>query len=254
MSTGKSLAVIETQDDSLLAAISAAARDPQVDAAKINALLEIKIKIDALEAENKFWDAMRECQNEMEPIRKDAMNLENKGKYAKVSTIQRIIQPIYRKHNFNLSFTAKDQDDANVVPLACIVSHACGHRQVYTLKATIDDKGPKGGGVKTQVQGTMSTSSYLRRKLYELIFDLILTDDDDDGSLGKGKKPITQDQADTITSLLAACGMKTSEQRRGFFAYCTPDGDPTITSVSQIPAFKYDKAIVALQAKERQMK
>ena len=238
------VAVMEKGD--LLSAIVVAAKDPGVDAAKINALLDIKIKMDAIEAENKFWDAMRRCQNDMEPIRKDAKNPENHSKYAKVSTIQRAIQPIYRQHEFNLSFTAKEQNDPNVVPLKCVVSHSCGHREIYELAASIDNKGAKGGGTKTEVQGTMSTSSYLRRKLYELIFDLILTDDDDDGNLGKRQVPVTQAQADTLDTLLNDAGMTTKELRRGFYAWAE------VNSIKEVPAHKFEKAVIMLQAKVQQ--
>lgn len=233
--------------DSLLGAIVQAARDPKVDAAKISALLDIKVRIEAIESENAYWSAMKLCQDDMEPIRKDAKNPETHSKFAKVSTVQKATQPIYRKHGFCLTFTADDAD-VTVVPLVCIVSHEAGHRQKYRLKATIDDKGPKGGAVKTPVQGTVSTSSYLRRKLYELIFDLILTDDDDDGNLGKRITPITPEQADTINTMLNDCGMTDKAKRAGFYAWAE------ISNVAELPAHKYEKAVVMLQSKARQMK
>jgi hypothetical protein len=235
----------------LLESIASAANNPAVDAAKMHALLDVKIRIDQIAAENQFWDAMRACQNEMEPIRKDAQNQENKAKYAKVSTIQKRIQPIYHKHQFNLSFTAANQSDPNVVPLRCVVSHSCGHRQMYELSAAIDNKGAKGGGTKTEVQGTMSTSSYLRRKLYELIFDLVLIEDDDDGNLGRKTAKITSEQADTIRTMVNDLGA--GMNRELFFKFCSDEAAP-ITRIEDIPAFKFEKVVQMLEAKARQTK
>lgn len=202
-------------------------------------------------AQDEYWIAMKQCQDAMEPIRKDAKNPQTNSKYAKVSTVQRIIQPIYREHGFAISWTGEEDADASVVRLVAVVSHKGGHREKYRLQGRIDNKGAKGGDQKTEIQGTMSSSSYLRRKLYELIFDLILTDDDDDGNLGKAKQKVSQEQADVLNTLLNDIGWSTPEQRKPFFVYVTPDGDKTIGSVAEVTALKFDKAVTMLQAKAR---
>lgn len=227
----------------LLSEISAAARDPQVDAAKISALLDIKERIERSRAEEAFWEALASAQDEMEPIRKDAINQENKSKWARIETVQKKLQPIYRKHGLRITWTTEQNPDPNMVPLVAVVSHRSGHRQIYRLAAEVDDKGPKGGGVKTKVQGTGSTESYLQRKLYGMIFDVIFVNDDDDGDLGRKTRPITQDQADNLETLLNDAGMTDAAKRVQF---CKWAG---VAKLSEIPAHLYDKAVQLLQAK-----
>src|ERR1700761_8151430 len=100
------LITIEKQDHKspVAAMILEAARDPQVDAAKLTALWELAKSIEARDAENAFNRSMMAAQAEMKPILKDSENEQTHSKYAKLEKIDRAIRPIYTKHGFALSF------------------------------------------------------------------------------------------------------------------------------------------------------
>jgi hypothetical protein len=203
-----------------------------------------QVKADA--AEDAYWSAMRECQLAMKPIQKKYFNTHTKSYYAKLHTVQGDTKPIYEKHGFGLSFTTESHADPRIVILVCTVSHKAGHRQRYQMEGAVDDKGPKGEGTKTSIQGTNSTATQLRKKLFELIFDLILFDDDNDGNrVPQSAQPISQDQADTLNSLLNNVGMETKEQRAQFLKWAGA------ARLSEIPAHLYDKAVSLLQDKAK---
>ena len=250
----KMLDQVEEPEQQVFQAIVKAMNTPGFNPELLERMYGFHRQMKADAAEDAYWAAMRECQLDMKPIQRKVWNQETKSHYAKLHHIQREIKPIYEKHGFGMSFTGTEQDNVRELPLVAIVSHEAGHRQRYQLKAEIDDKGPKGGGTKTSVQGTLSTSTQLRKKLLELIFDLILTDDDNDGNRIKPDNKITQEQADTLNTMLNDLGMTSPELRKGFYAYCTPDNVDIITRIDDIPATKYAKAVAMLEAKARQKK
>jgi len=237
--------VVSVADGSLFSVLAQAIENPNIDPAKMRELLEMKLRIEAVDAENAFYDAMLAAQEQMGPIVKSITNPITHSKFAPVEHIQRAIRPIYREHGFGLNFTGEPAEVVGNIRLVCIVAHKVGHRAKYVLEASVDDKGPKGEANKTGVQGAMSTTSYLRRKLYELIFDLILVKDDDDGNLGKGMKPVTREQADTLYRLLDECGMTDKASRAPFYKLVGVD------QCGKIPAQFYEIAETTLKSKLR---
>lgn len=175
---------------------------PDLPIANMQALLAMHERMETTRKNDLWKAAMKACQSEIKPIVKDAKG-ENNSMYAKLETIDRIIKPIYAKHGFVLSFNSVKPDTAGNVRLECLVSHEGGGERPYYLEAPPDTTGPKGGGVKTGIQGVGSTDSYLRRYLKTMIFDLTLVGLDNDGYV---VKYITQAQQDTLHTMLVDAG------------------------------------------------
>ena len=179
------LAVVKHQTplppDPTLALIERAARDPEVDISKMRELLEMKKEHERDIKQALYQEAMCRAQAEMEPVVRKADNSQTNSKYAKLEHISKEIKPIYVKHGFSLTYTSKKLPDG-LYMVGCWVLHSAGYKEFHELEGAIDDKGFKGNANKTSLQGLGSLISYLRRYLTCMVFDVILTDEDNDGN------------------------------------------------------------------------
>lgn len=153
--------------------------NPKVDVKKLRELLNMRNEARADEARMIYNRAMRDAQQEIEPIARDAQG-EN-SKYAKLEDIDRLIRPIYTKHGFSLSFNNGEMPIPQVRVL-CTVAHIDGHSEMKQLDGYLDNAGPKGIKNKTDMQGLGSSVSYLRRYLTCMIFNVVLFNEDDDAA------------------------------------------------------------------------
>lgn len=174
------LATIPPEVQAELSLIERLASNPRADVKKLEALLDMRERTRAGEAHRRFNEAMRDCQAEIMPVARDAENKHTNSKFAKLESIDREIRPIYTKHGFSLSFNSKSLDDGRV-RILCTVGHTAGHFEPYELDGHLDTAGAKGNANKTNLQGLGSTVSYLRRYLTCMIFNVVLTDEDNDG-------------------------------------------------------------------------
>lgn len=194
------LAVAAAPQEGVLSIIERAVANPDIDVSKMRELFELQKDFMNLKAKQAFADAMNKCQAEIEPVFRDAQNPSNRSKYAKYETVDAAIRPIYTKHGFSLSFGSAAPSEPGSVKVTCIVRHSLGHEQSYELESGVDDVGIKGERNKTRVQGTGSTTQYLRRYLTGMIFNVVYTNEDNDGHAAS--KLITQHQQDAIIAAL----------------------------------------------------
>jgi ERF superfamily len=221
----------------LMLAIAEAARDPRVDAAKMTALWELKNKIDARAAETAFNNAMREAQDEMKTVVKDSRNLQTNSNYAKLDKIDKIIKPVYLKHGFSLSFNS-DIIEAGKVLVSCKCMHISGHSKDYALPGPLDLAGLKGNQNKSDMHALGSSLSYLKRYLKCMIFDVTLTDEDDDGN--GGSPPLTKQQLNQVRDLIISCDELDPGHEKKFLAFMKTK------SLEDIPQRDFQKAIAGL--------
>lgn len=172
-----------------LAMIERAARDPQVDVAKLERLVALRNQERALIAEQHFNVAMQAVQGASLRIVRDAVNSHSSSRYARLESINKVLVPIYTQHGFSLSFGTADCPVAGHYRIVCKVSHASGHSRDYQCDLPSDLTGPKGLPNKAPIQGFGSTMSYGRRYLELLIFNISLVNEDDDGQSTANQKP-----------------------------------------------------------------
>lgn len=175
-----------------------------------------------------YLQALRECQEAIKPVARDAENKQTKSYYAKLETIDAAIRPIYTARGFVLTFNQVKADNAGHVKIQCACSHGpSGHTEIYEREGPLDDKGPKGGEVKTQLHGQVSTETYLQRQLVKGIFNVQLAGFDDDGNKG-GARPLTEEQQE---QLLAA--LKEADRNEGKFLGTMVSNARTVEEVDQ---------------------
>src|SRR6185369_4613440 len=166
---------------SMLAVIDRAARDPNVDVAKMERLLALAEQIHAREAKALYDQAMNAAQGEMRPISRDCHNPQTRSRYASYEAIDNAIRPIYATHGFAMSFGSKAAPGgADRVMVTCRISHRGGHAEYVEVEMPADGKGAKGGDVMTKTHAVGSALSYGKRYLVNLIWNLSFGESDDD--------------------------------------------------------------------------
>lgn len=172
--------------EQVIAIIAKASTDPRCNVEKMRSLLDMQMELLRDQRRIEYNVSMKAAQEEMKPIVRMAEN--EKKKYAKLEHVDNALRPIYSKHGFSLSFNSRRESD-NTITILCDVLHEAGHHESKELNGAVDTTGAKGSANKTQIQGVGSTVSYLRRYLTLMIFNVVLINEDDDGS--GGKKPPT---------------------------------------------------------------
>jgi len=226
-------AEVNPQNESM-ALIKSAIDNPDCQPEKLREMLVFMKDLEAHGARKEFNSAMHKAQSAMPIVVKDALNKGTDSRYAKIDTVAKAIKPIYNQHGFSVSFSEEPCERQDWLLIVMIVRHIGNHVETYKRFAPIDDKGPKGGDVKTKLHGCQSTMTYIQRHLLLATFGVTVSDTDDDGNGGQGEDLITEAQADEIEKYL---GNLDDEIRQGVLDLCQID------TIDQIPTDMY-KGIV----------
>lgn len=167
--------------DPMLALIERASRDKAVDMEKMVRLWELRQQTVDREASLAFDRAMSEAQAEMRRISADAQNQQTRSKYATYAQLDRAVRDIYSGHGFALQFNTGEAADL-MVNVLCRVSHSGGYSRDFHVTMPADGKGARGNDVMTRTHATGSAITYGRRYLLQMIFNLAIGEDDDDGN------------------------------------------------------------------------
>lgn len=226
---------------SLLEVISRAASDPSIDIEKMERLMQMHERITAKDAEIAFNTAMTACQVEMPRVLRNKPNESTGSKYADLEQLDIVCRPIYTSNGFSLSFGTADCPLPGHARQTCLVSHTRGHSRHYQADIPLDLTGPKGNPNKTGVQGFGSTMSYGQRYLTKLIFNIALTNEDNDGQRTGDSETINEDQIANIKALLTELG----KDQKAFLKWAKID------SLDQIVVGAYSETIKTLEAMRR---
>ena len=216
---------------SMLDLIWRAASDPNIDVAKMQALIGIRdheeeraIKLAEREAEAAFNAAMAEVQSKMGRIATDAANASTRSRYATYGALDRAIRPLYTAAGFAPSFN----EDVGTVGTEMV-------RVICYLTHTV--KGAKGNDVMTKTHAHGSAFTYGKRYLLGMIFNIAFGVDDDGNAAGD--TIITEEQATELEQLAADVGADLSKTCSYF----------KIADIAQLPAAKYASVKAGLEAK-----
>lgn len=162
--------------------------NPAVDAGKLSDILDMTLKVRAVDAKQAFTVALVEMQPQLPVITENGEIKNNSGAvqstYAEYEDINDAIQPFLTQYGFTLSFRPGLAGDKTTV--TGVLSHRSGHSEEATITLPADGSGNKNG-----VQAIGSSLSYGKR--YAVIALLNITsrhrrDKDDDGN-GSGVAP-----------------------------------------------------------------
>ena len=203
------------QPASMLEAVMAAVRDPNMDPARLREFLEIGERLEAKNAQRLFNEAVAAAQVEMPRISKNGLIIYKAGSkgtaFAKWDDIHKACMPILGEHGLSVSFSSELQG-GNALKVEMTVKHVAGGSDSGSLIVPWLDT----GGSKSPAQAAASSFTLAQRHVFVKYFNILTEDQDDDGS-GKGvPEAITEEQARTIEDLLHVCAEKEAKIMQSF--------------------------------------
>ena len=227
----------DVQPLSIIHRAVAAGADPD----QLDKLLTLQERWEKNEARKAYNRAMKACQEEMPAVAKNSLNEHTNKRYANLDAVATTIKPIYTRHGFSLSY-GEGQSGEGQIAIVCKCMHESGHTEEFTLNCPYDNTGAKGGQTKTAIQGMGSSVSYGRRYLLLMIFNVIISDEDDDGG---AMGTISENEVQELDHWL---GQLNRDAQTGFFEWIG------VGSLDKIAAGDFNKALGALKAKVNKMK
>lgn len=161
----------------LMATITRAAADPNVDIEKMERLMEMYERVQKRQAAAAFAADLAEMQDEL-PIVAERGDAAGRYKYALWEDINAAIKPVLKKHGFALSFRTDFSDGISVTG---VLTHKEGHREETTIKLPADPSGNKNA-----VQAVASSVSYGKRYAAGALLNLTSHAEDDDAYAAGG--------------------------------------------------------------------
>lgn len=164
----------------------------------IERLVALQREMREYEAKVEFDKSMHRTQSKMKRIGADATNPQTRSKYATYAALDRALRPLYTEDGFSLSFNNGECPIPDYVRVICYVSRE-GHTRTYQIDMPADGKGAKGGDVMTKTHAVGAAESYGMRYLLKMIFNVAVSENDDDGN--GGLKMSERDVYENITAL-----------------------------------------------------
>ena len=189
-------------ENNILSIIERVAMSPDADIDKLEKMLDLQERIIDKNSAQAFAAAMSLCQGEMPSVVKSAKNNQTHSTYAKFEDILEKSKPVYTKHGFALSFGTDQSPIENHIRITCDISHSQGHTKHFFQDLPIDNQGMGGKVNKTLIHGTASTFTYGRRYLFTMIFNIAVTDDDNDGNQIQQHPKINSEQVSILNDLI----------------------------------------------------
>lgn len=217
------------------------AKDPAVDVAKLEKLMELQERAQARDAKALFVSAMAAAQSEMKAVAADANNPQTRSRYASYEALDRALRPIYSRHGFALSYDTDDSPKPEHVRVMCEVMHIGGHSKTYHADMPADGKGAKGGDVMTKTHAVGSAMSYGQRYLLKGIFNVRVGEEDDDGNAASSLPTISVEQCCLLDDMIAEVGADKAK----FLRYLK------VRVLEELPAQGFKDALAALEAKRK---
>ncbi len=184
------------------------ATNTDIDADKLEKLVDVQLKVMAENARSQFNAALSQVQANLPAVARDAANDQTRSKYARHETIAAAIKPVYTQHGFSTSFSQADGPEG-FIRIAGTLRHIGGHDEQYFIDLPLDDKGIKGSVNKTALHATGSTFTYGRRYLTCMMFD-VAVGDDNDGNAPPPPSLTEEEQADLYAKAEELFGDKAS--------------------------------------------
>ena len=214
------------------------AMDKNLDLSKVEKMIELQAKWDAIEAKKAYTLAMAQFKKEPPIITKDKSvgYTNNDGsstgyKHASLGNVTNTINTALAKHGFSAGW--KQSQEEGKITVTCTITHKKGHSESTSLTAPADSSGKK-----NPIQAIGSTVTYLERYTLLALTGLATHDQDDDGvGAGNEIEYINKKQQNVICDLLA-------EYDIDEVAFLNWMG---FNSVPEIPEKHYPRAIEGLE-------
>lgn len=145
-------------------------------------LLAIQRDWEANEAKKVFASSFALAQENISAVIKSKTNPQTHSRYADLSDIIKSAQPIYTKEGFSVIFYEGDTALPEHIRICADVLHRAGHKETYHYDMPMDGKGIQGNSNMTKIHAKGSSTSYARRYMLCMIWNIPTQDDDGNGA------------------------------------------------------------------------
>jgi len=207
--------------DPIMSLIERAACDPDFDVAKMEKLLEMRERQQAINAKESFNRSFVAAKKLIKPLARNKRNQQTNSNYSDLEAIADAIDPILADHGFAPTFGTAESSRDGYYKIVCDLLHEDGHEKRYEADIPEDATGIKGTTNKTATHAFGSSTTYGRRYLKLMIFD-IATHDDDGNRAGQQREEETvgPEEMTVLDDLLK----QTKSDRKEFFKYAKVEG------------------------------
>jgi len=177
-----------SESSKTLAMILEAARDPAIDAAKTEQMVNLALKLQDREREEQFNRSKNAALSQMPVITRSGLIVindkhgnfvRNQGRFARWEDIDRIVRPILDEHSLALSFDVGERETGGV-----LVTPILTHRNGYTERGHAMPVPADLSGAKNAAQAIGSAISYGKRYTACAMLNIVTEGIDDDGNMG----------------------------------------------------------------------
>ena len=208
------------------------------DLDKLEKLLMLQEKYDAMQAKKAYNQAMSDFKANPPEIDKDKTvsyqpkeGRAVKYNHASLYNVTSKINSALSKYGLSASWTTKQN---GVIVVTCKITHSKGHSEETTLSAAAD-----ASGSKNAIQAIGSTITYLERYTLLALTGLATCDGDDDG-VASEIEYIDDKQRSELLDMAVDCGADMPK----FMAYLK------VEDLTKLPKADFQKAKLALIAKK----
>ena len=183
--------------------IMRAAENPNVDPAKMTALVDLQMKMMDYNKLEQFNQDKIAALFEMPSITKRGAISNSSGKvqsrYSKFEDIHKAVKPILARHNLAISFDISSTPDGRLVTVTPILSHANGYvEKGGAMPLAVDTTGSKNA-----TQGAGSAGSYGKRHTMKAMLNIVEDGEDNDAATTSAEDDLIADGQNA-----ASCGVE----------------------------------------------
>jgi len=209
------------------------------DLDKVEKVLALQERWQANEAKKVYNDAMVNVHKDMPVVAKSLKNDQTRSKYASLDDIICKTKEVYTAQGFSISFYEGETPLAEHIRICADVIHRLGHKETYHFDVPLDGKGIKGNANMTAIHAKASSTSYARRYLMCMIWN-IPTGDDNDGQTASVEQ-IDNKEMSQVMDFIDEKGVDIKK-------FCDAFG---INEVCELPKSKFTQAINTLKARKK---
>lgn len=216
----------------------------KADLQQLRDLLSLQKDWEANEARKIYASSFARAQANIAVVAKTKLNPQTHSKYADLGDIVESAKPIYTQEGFSIIFYEGETTIPENIRICADVLHSAGHKETYHYDVPLDGVGIKGNANMTKIHGKASSTSYARRYLMCMIWN-IPTGDDDDGNAAGATKIFIGDK-------------ELSFMRNNLIALNVPEKQLCeylkIEKLEDLLLSDYQKAVVAIEQKKKLLK
>ena len=221
--------------DPMVSMIERVAMQADLPIERLNALMDMRERQMAKEAEQVFNQSFAAAMAEMPDVKRSGNNKHLQTRYSTLDDLIRATRPVLSRHGLSLNW--QTTVDGQNITVTAVVRHAQGHSIQTTLT------GPRDNGKQMNaLQGGGSTETYLKRYSGFAILGLSSGDEEDDDGRAAGAGTISADQFRELQAMLEKAGSQEGMLLRIY----------GLDHLHEMPANLFSPAVSMLRQKIRQ--